>query len=110
MPTPFSRSGRSRSAPAPYCSAYKTVAPYIQPVKVYDLGLDDDLDLIRYAKTHGLGYLQPEPEIEVTFQPGNSREEFDRNCPGCRVARPVHRSRGPVVVRLEVLPPGRDDL
>ena len=61
------------------CSAYKTVAPYIQPVKVYDLGLDDDLDLIRYAKTHGLGYLQPEPEIEVTFQPGNSREEFDRD-------------------------------
>ena len=64
------------------CSAYKTVAPSIQPVKVYDLGLDDDLDLIRYAKTHGLGYLQPEPEIEVTFQPGNSREEFDRDCPG----------------------------
>ena len=64
------------------CSAYKTVAPYIQPVKVYDLAMGDDLDLIRYAKTHGLGYLQPEPEIEVTFQPGNSREEFDRNCPG----------------------------
>jgi hypothetical protein len=65
-----------------YCTAYKTVAPYIQPVKVYNLGLGDDLDLIRYAKTHGLDYLQPEPEIEVTFQPGNSREEFDRNCPG----------------------------
>ena len=64
------------------CSAYKTVAPYIQPVKVYDLAMGDDLDLIRYAKTHGLGYLQPEPEIEVTFQPGNSREEFDRDCPG----------------------------
>ena len=64
------------------CSAYKTVGPFIQPVKVYDLGLDDDLDLVRYAKAHGLGYLQPEPDIEVKFQPGNSREQFDRNCPG----------------------------
>ena len=65
-----------------YCSAYRTVAPYIQPVKVYNLGLDDDLDLIRYAKTHGLDFLQPEPEIMVTFQPGDSREQFDRSCPG----------------------------
>jgi hypothetical protein len=65
-----------------YCSAYKTVGPFIEPVKVYDLGLDDDLDLVQYAKAHGLGYLQPEPDIEVKFQPGNSREQFDRNCPG----------------------------
>jgi hypothetical protein len=65
-----------------YCGAYKTVAPYIQPVEVYDLGLDDNLDLVRYANSHGFGYLLPQPGIELTFQPGNSREQFDRNCPG----------------------------
>ena len=64
------------------CGAYKTVAPSIQPVKVYDLALGDNLDLVRYANSHGFAYLLPQPTMEVTFQPGNSREEFDRNCPG----------------------------